>query len=236
MLLEQSSQKNIKIGVSSCLVGESVRYNAKHKKHTYITETLANHFELMPFCPEVSIGLGVPREPIHLVSLNNEVRCVGTKSLQLDVTEQLYNIAEEKRAWHAELCGYIFKKNSPSCGIKDVKLLKNNNSSLLGVGLYAERLMKNFPMLPVIEESCLEDSDLREAFLQRVYITFYWKSFIANQPSLSQLNDFHTQYKHFFMKCEPSKLKQLESLLGSEVAEDIDESNIMSRYFTTLMQ
>jgi uncharacterized protein YbbK (DUF523 family) len=165
----------IKVGISSCLLGEQVRYDGGHRKNSYITEVLADYFEFLPFCPEVSIGLGTPRETIHLKLINNEVRCIGSETADLDVTEQLYNAAENEKVWHRDLCGYIFKRGSPSCGIDKVKLLIDDTVTRDGVGLYAQRLMQNFPSLPVEEEGRLEDPQLRENFIRRVYLLSRWK-------------------------------------------------------------
>jgi uncharacterized protein YbbK (DUF523 family) len=165
----------IKVGISSCLLGEQVRYDGGHRKNDYITDVLADYFEFLPFCPEVSIGLGIPRETIRLELINDEVRCVGSETANLDVTEQLYSAADNEKIWHQDLCGYIFKRGSPSCGMEKVKLYTDKEVSRNGVGLYAQRLMQNFPYLPVEEEGRLEDPRLRENFIQRVYLLSRWK-------------------------------------------------------------
>jgi uncharacterized protein YbbK (DUF523 family) len=168
--MDTSCFSKIKVGVSSCLLGEKVRFDSGHKKNSYINGVLSEFFEFLPFCPEVEIGLGVPREPIRLVLLDGAVHCKGTKNTQLDVTEKLSAVADEQRAWHEELCGYILKKDSPSCGMERVRLYTNGTPSRTGIGLYARKLIENFPSLPVEEEGRLEDSRLRENFIQRVYI------------------------------------------------------------------
>ena len=107
------------------------------------------------FCPEVSIGLGIPRETIRLVNLDDGVHCVGTKTTDLDVTEALKQAADDQRDWHAGIYGYILKKDSPSCGMERVRLYKGDFCERKGVGIYAERLMQNFPNLPIEEEGRL---------------------------------------------------------------------------------
>ena len=99
----------IKVGVSSCLLGQKVRYDGGHKYNEAIAKALAETFELIPFCPEVEIGLGVPREPIKLIESSTGLRCVGTLSEDLDVTDKLAGYADQQRSIHAGLCGYIFK-------------------------------------------------------------------------------------------------------------------------------
>jgi uncharacterized protein YbbK (DUF523 family) len=221
----------IKVGISSCLLGEQVRYDGGHRRNTYITEVLADYFEFLPFCPEVNIGLGIPRETIRLELINDEVRCVGSETADLDVTEQLNNAAENEKVWHQDLCGYIFKRGSPSCGIEKVKLLVDDTVTRDGVGLYAQRLMQNFPYLPVEEEGRLEDPQLRENFIQRVYLLSRWKRLIANGISFSGLQNFHAQHKTIFINHHPEDTKILDILISNN--SNID--NIATNYLTTMM-
>ena len=112
----------IPVGISSCLLGERVRFDGGHKKNSFIVDTLGKYFSYTPFCPEMAIGLGVPRETIRLVDKGGDLRVVGTKNAALDVTEKLVSTARQERSWHANLCGYIVKKDSPSCGMERVKV------------------------------------------------------------------------------------------------------------------
>jgi len=221
----------IKVGISSCLLGEQVRYDGGHRKNSYITDVLADYFEFLPFCPEVSIGLGVPRETIRLELINDEVRCLGSETANLDVTEQLYSAADNEKNWHQELCGYIFKRGSPSCGIEHVKLLTNDTETRDGIGLYAQRLMQNFPYLPVEDEGRLEDPLLRENFIQRVYILSRWKNMATTGISLEKLQKFHAQHHTIFLKHHSEDIKILDSLLSSKSTTD----EISFNYLTTMM-
>lgn len=209
----------IKIGISSCLMGENVRFDSGHKKNTYVTETLSNYFAFMPFCPEVSIGLGIPRETIRLVNVDDEVRCVGTKSADLDVTEKMYQSADEQKGWHAELSGYILKKDSPSCGMERVKVYKGIEKGQMaeksGVGLYAKRLMENFPHLPIEEEGRLSDPRLRENFIQRVYVYARWQEMQHEGFTLSGLQAFHAQHKYIFMSHNQNQGRALGASLAN---------------------
>jgi len=105
--------KKIPIGISSCLLGENVRFDGGHKRDAYIVGTLSDYFEFHSFCPEVAIGLGIPRPTIHLVKIDQTLRCVGVKDPSMDVTERLRESAEQQKVAQAELCGYILKKDSP---------------------------------------------------------------------------------------------------------------------------
>ena len=214
--------EKIKIGISSCLMGEKVRFDSGHKRNAYINGILANFFEFTTFCPEVEIGLSIPREPIRLVTLNDKVHCVGTRNPELDVTEDLYKSADEQQAWHRQLCGYILKKGSPSCGRERVRLYKGDIPDRIGVGLYAERLMQNFPNLPVEEEGRLEDPVLRENFIQRVYIYSRWQNLMEQAISMKNLTLFHAQHKYIYMSHDQSMARQLGSWLAESHKTDLD--------------
>ena len=213
--------EKIKIGISSCLMGEKVRFDSGHKRNAYINGILSNFFEFTAFCPEVEIGLSIPREPIRLVTLNDEVRCVGIRTPGLDVTEDLYRSADEQQVWHRQLCGYILKKGSPSCGMERVSLYKGDIPDRTGVGLYAERLMQNFPDLPVEEEGRLEDPVLRENFIQRVYIYSRWHKLMTQAVSMKSLTLFHAQHKYIYMSHNQLMAKQLGSWLAENHKSDL---------------
>ena len=229
-----SSQKlaKIQIGISSCLLGERVRFDAGHKKHAYINNVLADYFEFVPFCPELDIGLGVPRETIRLIATDSGTRCVGTKTAELDVTEKLYQSAENQRSWHSEVCGYILKKDSPSCGMERVRLYKAEMPERVGVGLYAERLMENFPNLPVEEEGRLGDPVLRENFIQRVYIYWRWKQLLENL-SLKAVMEFHARHKYILMSHHQEQARELGSWLADGHKMDLQE--LAAEYLSRLM-
>jgi len=229
----ESSSLPIKIGVSSCLLGAKVRFDSGHKKNAYITGILQEHFEFVPFCPEVEVGLGIPRETIRLVSINDETRCKGTKTEALDVTEKLYDIAEKQKHWHADLCGYILKKDSPSCGMERVKLYHKDMPRKKGVGLYAQRLMENFPHLPVEEEGRLEDAHLRENFIRRVYVYSRWRNMLQQGLTLAALQAFHANHKYIFMSHDQLKAKELGALLA--VTKNVDIESLVADYLARMM-
>ncbi len=213
----------IKVGVSSCLMGEKVRFDSGHKKNAYINDILSDYFEFSGFCPEVDIGLGTPRETIRLVQIDDEVRCVGTKTPELDVTEKLKASADNQKHWHQDLCGYILKKSSPSCGMERVNLYKGKHPDKTGVGLYAKRLMENFPQLPVEEEGRLGDARLRENFIQRVYVFARWKTLMAENLTMQGLQQFHAQHKYIFMSHDQVLAKELGALLAQKGTQNIQD-------------
>ncbi len=192
----------IPVGISSCLLGERVRFDGGHKQNAYIQQTLGEYFEFRSFCPEVAIGLGVPREPIHLIwnNVSNEIRCVSTVDASQDFTDDLIQVANEQINWQLDLCGYIFKSASPSCGMERVLVHKDPGPpSNDGVGIYNATVIKNFPDLPIEEEGRLGDSPLRENFVQRVTVMWRWKKLIKEGVTLSKLAQFHARHKLILM-------------------------------------
>jgi uncharacterized protein YbgA (DUF1722 family)/uncharacterized protein YbbK (DUF523 family) len=224
----------VKVGVSSCLLGQNVRFDSGHKKNLYITDTLHKYFEFLPFCPEVEIGLGVPREPVRLVMLNGEVRCKGTKNTELDITDKLSAIADKQKKWHEELCGYILKKDSPSCGMDRVKVHSGGRPNHKGVGFYAKKLIENFPNLPIEEEGRLNDASLRENFIQRVYIYSRWKNIQQEENTISSLQRFHAKHKYIFMSHDQTQAKNLGVLLAN--FEGTNLTGIADIYLINMMR
>ncbi|ASP47525.1 YbgA family protein [Cognaticolwellia beringensis] len=223
----------ISIGISSCLLGHKVRFDSGHKNNSYINNTLSEYFDFIPFCPEVEIGLGIPRETIRLVLLDDKVHCVGSKNPDLDVTDRLKDCAEEQKTWQQNLSGYILKKDSPSCGMERVRLYKGDMPDRIGVGIYAQKLMENYPNLPVEEEGRLGDAILRENFIQRVFIYARWQKLAVEGLSLQTLNRFHAQHKYIFMSHNQAMAKELGHWLAQAHAEE--PSEVLPQYLTKMM-
>lgn len=159
----------VRIGISACLLGEKVRYDGSHKKNSVIIEQLSSLFEFVSYCPEVAIGMGVPRPPIQLVDCNGKIRALGIKDPDMDMSEALREYGKNIHSEIAGLSGYIFKCNSPSCGINKVKVLvKNNEFELRGQGLFAAEIRQQLPNLPIIDEKLFMHETLRKHFLSNV--------------------------------------------------------------------
>ncbi len=207
----------IPIGISSCLLGERVRFDGGHKNNSYIAGTLSDYFEFRAFCPEMAIGLGVPRETIRLVKdeRDGDTRCVGVKNAEMDVTSRLKTVAAEQSHWVAHLSGYIFKKDSPSCGMERVKVYFNSNPERSGVGVYAGELMEEFPCLPTEEEGRLGDAGLRENFIKRVFMYDRWRQMIARGPARQDFVEFHTRHKLIYMSHNQNGARALGRLVAS---------------------
>ena len=164
--MRRKQQKKIVIGISSCLLGERVRYDGNHKHDRFITEVLSNYFNFMAFCPEVAIGLGVPRPTIRLERLNNKNRAILQTGHKSDITDDLHEYGCHIAKTQTTISGYILKSKSPSCGMERVKVHDENNvPSTTTSGIYANALMSTQPLLPIEEEGRLNDPDLRDNFI-----------------------------------------------------------------------
>lgn len=224
----------IPVGISSCLLGNEVRHDGGHKRDAYINGTLAEFFELRPFCPEVAIGLGVPRPPIRLVEQSGEVRAVGVKDAGLDVTERLRTFSRAQSSAIEELCGFILKRASPSCGMERVKLYNAKGlPEPRGVGLFAKELMANFPNLPVEEEGRLGDVGLRENFIQRVLIFHHWKTCISPSLTPSSLTAFHGRLKLTLMSHQQDACRELGRTAAMARADNL--VTVAERYLSLCM-
>ncbi len=228
-----------KVGLSSCLAGERVRFDSGHKKHSYITDTLGKFFDYHLFCPEVSIGLGIPREPIRLIATKSpdEFRCVGVKNPEKDVTDALQQIARDQFDWVQHLSGYIVKKDSPSCGMERVKVFhgkgKNQMPMKEGIGLYTQQILKAFPQLPVEEEGRLGDPILRENFIERVYVYARWKALEATGLTPHKLIDFHTKHKFTLLSHDQKSYRTLGRLVSGVNKDTVNE--VAKAYIEALM-
>jgi len=161
----------IKLGISACLLGEEVRYNGEHKLDRYLRDTLGKLVEYVPVCPEVGCGMAIPREPLQLEGDIKHPRLM-TIDTHKDYTKQMHSWGEIRLAEleKENLCGYIFKSGSPSCGIVEIEVF-NEHCVMAGkgIGIWARMIMDHFPLLPVEEDSFLHDSGLRNNFMERVF-------------------------------------------------------------------
>lgn len=157
------------VGISSCLAGQEVRYDGRHKYSTLCMEELSEHFALKAFCPEIAIGMGVPREPIRLVECGGLVRALGVKDTSIDVTDALKEYAQSLYDQLAMVSGYIFTQRSPSCGLFTAKLHSPRGDCVdVQSGLFAAEVQRMYPNLPVEEAERLELPHIRQRFIDRV--------------------------------------------------------------------
>lgn len=224
----------IQIGISSCLLGEEVRYDGGHKRNVYITGALSQYFDFKAICPEMAIGLGVPRPTIRQVDMGQGVRVVGVKDASLDVTDKLRSFSQEACRSMQGISGYILKKDSPSCGMDRVRVYNSSDMpEKRGRGIFADALMQAHPNLPVEEEGRLMDPMLRENFIERVFIYFRWQQLVKSGLTAQKLIEFHTRHKFNLLAHDESIYRQL----GRMVAEVVDNNlqALANNYIDMLM-
>ena len=222
------------IGLSACLAGEKVRFDGSHRKDSALTQAMSKCFEFQTFCPEVAIGMGIPRQPIRLVNSSKGVQAIETRNNSIDVTEQLKSLAEKHRAWMEKLSGFVVKKGSPSCGMERVKVYENKNANPVGRGLFTEQLVASYPLLPVEEEGRLKNPDLLDSFIQRVYAYSRWTELKADGLSMFKIIHFHTQYKMVLLSRCQKNYRKLGRLVASIDKNDIDTSS--NEYISMFME
>jgi len=225
----------VRLGISSCLLGQEVRFNGGHKRDGFVADVLSRFVDYYPVCPEVAIGLGIPRAPIRLVGDPACPHTVGTDDPSLDVTERLDAFSRKQVASLPGISGYILKKDSPSCGMERVKVygLQGGMGQRKGVGIYARALMDGMPELPVEEEGRLNDPVLRENFLTRVYVHDRWRRTCTAELTRGKLIGFHSDHKYLVMAHSQAAYKRLGQLLAD--LRNVDLEAVAQMYFAELM-
>lgn len=228
--------EKIRMGVSACLLGEKVRYDGGHQWDRYITDTLGQYFEFVPVCPEVEIGLPVPREALRLVGEAQRPRLVTSRSGQ-DLTERMESWAQQRvvELEREGLCGFIFKGRSPSSGMARVKLYEPSGiPSQKGIGLFARAFMQHFPLLPVEEDGRLHDPKLRENFIECVFTFQRWRDLLAGGRSRGRLVEFHSRHKLLLLAHGTEIYRQMGKLVADGKQLPLDQ--LFDRYQGWLMK
>jgi uncharacterized protein YbgA (DUF1722 family)/uncharacterized protein YbbK (DUF523 family) len=226
----------VRIGISTCLLGKPVRWDGGHKRDAFLTEQLGPFVEWVPVCPEVEIGMGVPRETIRLVERAGVQRLVAERS-GTDWTEPMRAWAQRRaRALEAlELCGYVLKKDSPSCGMERVRVWNEKGmAEKRGRGVYAAALMAAAPALPVEEEGRLADPRLRENWIERVFAYRRLRSLFAGRWTRGQLVAFHTAHKLQVLAHSPRHYGELGRLVAD--AKALGRAEVRERYAAGFME
>lgn len=197
-----------RVGVSSCLLGEEVRFNGGHKRFRFLTDELDPYVDWVPYCPEVEIGLGTPREPIRLTVDGRLVNRSGT----LDHTALMAALPLP-----LDVDGYVFKAKSPSCGVWGIPRYRSDGeaSGAVGSGLYASRVMASFPLLAVEDEGRLNDAGLREAFVERVFAAARLRALLSAEWEPRDLVAFHARHKLQLLAHDPDRYRSLGRLVAS---------------------
>lgn len=229
------NQQQIKIGISSCVLGERVRFDSGHKLSKFVTKELKPYFEFVPVCPEVGSGMPVPRPTIRLMSNEDRISLVETKEPTKEHTQAVTDYSKSKvvELEREQLCGYIVCAKSPTCGMERVKVYKKNSAENVGVGLYTNELMKAMPWLPVEEDGRLNDPVLKENFITRIYTLKDFYDSIGDEPTRGKIVAFHSRYKLTLMAHHPTSYKELGKLVANVKDYDIEE--FYKRYRQGLM-
>jgi len=226
----------LKLGISSCLLGERVRYDGGHKLNHYLKDVLGPFVEWVPVCPEYECGLKVPREAMRLVGDPESPRLMTIRT-GIDLTGQMLAWIDKRLTGLAQehLCGFIFKKGSPSSGYSGVKVYTEaGHPGRQGMGLFARAFVRRFPRLPVEDEGRLNDAGIRENFLERIFVYQRWQEFEAADESPDGLIRFHTCHKLLIMAHSPAGLKDLGQMVAQISPHNLAE--IQAAYFDRLMQ
>ena len=217
--------EKIRIGVSKCLMGEKVRFDGGHTRNSFVMDTLGKWVEFVPVCPEVEIGLGTPRPTIRLVSIGGKQELVMPSTGQV-LTEQMNRYAIEKIELlkKSRLDGFILKKSSPSCGMERLPVYRDGKRMHRGgVGVFAQALMDHWPSLPLEEEGRLNDSVLREHFVERIYGNFRWRKLVESKKTMGALVQFHTDHKMLLLSHSTECYRALGLIVANSSNKTVDE-------------
>ncbi len=230
---KQFKKEDIIIGISACLIGEKVRFDASNKPSNFCINELGQHVTFKAYCPEVAVGLPIPRPTIRLIKDQDMIK-VSRPDGSGDVTSAIKAYGKKIAALSANLTGYVFCAKSPTCGMERVKVYSPTGDPLQaqGIGVFSREIMKANPLLPCEENGRLNDPIIRENFVARVYAYRHWQALVESGLSKHKLTNFHAQYKYTVMSHDLVAYKQLGRLLARA---DIDLEDQAEQYIAGLM-
>ena len=226
----------IEIGVSSCLLGAKVRFDSGHKKDNFVTDLLGSFVRYVSVCPELEVGMGVPREAVRLVGDDKAPRMVGNKS-GIDWTDKM-NAYSSKRIQKNDLkkiSGFILKRKSPTCGMERIKVYADKGMpAYTGVGLFARQLMESYPYLPIEEEGRLQDAKIRENFIIRIFAYKRLQDLYAEKFNKNKFIEFHTIHKYLILSHSTKHYQLLGKMIGN--IKNIKEDDLKEQYRNLFME
>ena len=228
--------EKIKLGISACLLGENVRYDGGHKLDRFLRETLGQDVEYVAVCPEVECGLGVPRESMHLEGEPGAVRLLTTRA-KVDMTKRMVSWAQKRvrELEKEDLCGFIFKSDSPSSGMERVKIYRENKMPVKqGVGIFAGIFMGHFPLLPVEDEERLHNPELRENFIERIFALKRWRETLREKKDRKSLIDFHAAHKLLILAHSPKHYRLMGRLVAAQ--KNVPAQQVRKEYQELLLE
>jgi uncharacterized protein YbbK (DUF523 family) len=226
----------VRVGVSACLLGDAVRYDGGHKRDAILLDRLGPLVEWVKVCPEVESGMGTPREPIQLVNRDGRVRLLAVKT-GVDHTPQMtaYSAQRLSELAREDLCGYVLKEDSPSCGMRDVKVHDANGpATRSGVGAFAAALLARFPDLPVEDEGRLADAARLEHFIERIFAYRRLRDLFEERWTVDGLVRFHAEYQAVLMAHSPAACRTLDRLVAR--AASLPRAEARAQYSRAFMQ
>ena len=226
----------IRILISSCLLGETVRYDGGHKRDSFLVDTLGEFVEWVPVCPEVDCGLPTPREAMRLTGDPSSPRLVTSKG-GVDHTDRMIRWARARlrELEPLKLCGYICKKDSPSSGMTRVKVYGESGiPARTGAGIFTKTFLEHFPLIPVEEEGRLQDPVLREMFIERVFTLRRFRDLLARNRTRGGLVAFHTDHKLLLLSHGRKGYTELGRLVAR--AKELPTAELFDRYRRLLME
>jgi uncharacterized protein YbgA (DUF1722 family)/uncharacterized protein YbbK (DUF523 family) len=214
--MRTNSHAKPKLGISACLLGHQVRFDGGYKRDKFLTDVFGKCVDWVPVCPELEVGMGVPRETVRLVGSPMNPKMISQKSGR-DWTVAMNRLATNRARELAklDLSGYVFKKDSPSCGLERVRVYDSNNMpARKGRGLFAARVVQRLPLMPVEEEGRLNDLSLRENFIERVFAYRRWQDAKSAPKSIRTLVDFHTRHKFLLLAHSDGHYRRLGKIVA----------------------
>jgi uncharacterized protein YbgA (DUF1722 family)/uncharacterized protein YbbK (DUF523 family) len=213
-----------RLGISACLLGQPVRYDSGHKRDPFCVDLLGPLVDWVPVCPEVEVGMSIPRPTIRLERRGEEIHLVDPKN-GIDHTDAMRRFSERRvtDVEKLDLCGWILKKDSPSCGMERVRVYAKGAPTKSGRGLFAEALMARMPLLPVEEEGRLNDPQLRENFVERVFAYRRLKDLFGGRWTVGDLVRFHTAEKLLLLAHDTEGYRQLGRIVARAKATSREE-------------
>lgn len=230
-------EDKIRLGISSCLLGNPVRFDGGHKHDRFLTDTLGEYVDYVPVCPEVECGMSIPREALRLVGDPENPRLITSRS-NIDHTEQMQSWVSGRleQLEEEELDGFIFKNRSPSSGMERVKVYPASGKGMAvkkGAGIFARAFMDHFPTLPVEEEGRLHDLILRENFIERIFVHRRWRKLLATNMTTGALVSFHTSHKLLIFSHSDKLYREMGRLVAK--AKQIPANELFATYEDQLM-
>ncbi|MDY6973081.1 MAG: DUF523 and DUF1722 domain-containing protein [Thermodesulfobacteriota bacterium] len=228
--------ERIKLGISACLLGESVRYDGGNKLDRFLTETLGAYVDYVPVCPETECGLGIPREAMRLVGNPESPRLMTIRTAK-DHTKRMLRWAAKRimELEKEELCGFIFKSKSPSSGMERVRVYDKKGMPVKnGVGLFARAFMDHFPLIPAEEDGRLHDPKLRENFIERIFSMRRWREVLSGKKNLGKIVTFHTCHKLLILSHSEKHYRRMGNLVAE--GKKLSIQDLYNRYGTLLME